>query len=322
MWVGAWVASTALIVALARAVDVARLSRTLVGVDWRWLAAAVAANLLILPLGAQQWRILLPAAARITRRRITGLFAMTSVANNTTPALVGHAAGLLLLAAEPTIGQMAALSVFVLDQAAAGLAKIAVLAVASAVAPMPGWMRSGMIALVVGVSALVVTVAVAAHQHEIVARWSARTAVGSRVRRMLDLLFGWIRALEAARDPRRFVGGFAYALLVRAAEAGGIIAVQIAFGMTPTIASVFLVLSATALSSLVPITPANIGPYEAAAFAAYRALGLSAEAALGIAAAQHVCLLTAAVVPGYLVLTGRRWSPSSADPEPERTGMH
>ena len=55
-----------------------------------------------------------------------------------------------------------------------------------------------------------------------------------------------------------------FAICVKLAEAGAIFAVQHAFGLSLSAESVLVVLAATALGSVVPVAPANIGTYEAA----------------------------------------------------------
>jgi uncharacterized membrane protein YbhN (UPF0104 family) len=276
MRVGAWVVATALIVLLVRAVDFGRALRLIERANPWWLVLAVASNTLIQPFGALQWRSLLPDGVAVSFRRMFRLFALTSVANNTTPSLVGHATGAMLLASEPEVGKATALSVVALDQIAVGLVKLGVIGVAASLLPLPDWMKQGLAGLALAVGVLLAVAVVIA----------ART-----------------RHLAALRQPKRFARGLAFAACVKAAEAGAIFAVQHAFGLDVTAQTVAVVLAASALGSVVPIAPANIGTYEAASFGAYRYLGVDAERALGIAVVQHVCQLLPAVGVGYALLS-------------------
>jgi uncharacterized membrane protein YbhN (UPF0104 family) len=273
---GAWFVATALIVLLVRSVDPARAARIVEHVNSWWLVLAVLSNLLIQPLGASQWHSVLPDGAHVSFRRMLRLFSLTSVANNTTPSLVGHATGALLLANEPEIGRAGALTVMALDQIAVGVAKVIVIGVAAMLLPLPDWMKRGLAGL--GLAVTVVFI--------------AAIVVATRTRHF-----------AALRDPTRFARGVAFALCVKAAEAGAIFAVQQAFALDVSVQSVIVVLAASALGSVVPIAPANIGTYEAASYGAYRFLGFSAETALGIAVVQHVCQLLPAVGAGYVVLS-------------------
>lgn len=282
-WIGiaAWVVATGLLVLLFRAVDLSVVGRAIEHADLRWLIVAVASNLMIQPFGAMQWHTLLPPGATLSRRRTLRLFSLTSVANNTTPSLIGHATGLMLLAAEPTVGKAAALSVIALDQVAVGIVKTALVFSASMLLPLPEWMRRGLAALA-GVVALLLLGAL------IVAR---RT-----------------QYLQRLREPSRFGAAIGFGVCVKLSEAGAILAMQHSFGLATSLESVLVVLAAVALSSVVPVSPANLGTYEAAAYAAYRFLGQSPEAALGIAVVQHVCQLLPAVGAGYLLLSAPSFS--------------
>jgi uncharacterized membrane protein YbhN (UPF0104 family) len=216
------------------------------------------------------------------------LFSLTSVANNTTPSLIGHATGAMLLANEPEIGKSGALTVVALDQIAVGVVKVAIIGVAAALMPLPEWMERGLAGLGLAVAVLFVAAIVIA----------VRT-----------------RHFGALRQPRRFLRGVAFAGCVKLAEAAAICAVQQAFGIAVTASSVVVVLAASALGSVVPIAPANIGTYEAASYGAYRFLGLNAELALGIAVIQHVCQLLPAVGAGYVLLSLPKISPRTSSPK-------
>jgi len=280
--VGAWLVATSLIALLVRSVDPARALRVIARTNPWWLVVAVASNLLIQPFGALQWRSMLPEGAVISFRRVLRLFSLTSVANNTTPSLIGHATGALLLAGEPGIGKAGALSMMALDQMAVGLAKIGIIALAALLLPLPDWMRRGLLGLAIAVAVLI----------------AAGVVIALRTRH-----------LSALRHPRRFLQGASLAVCVKAAEAGAIFAVQQSFGVEANLRTVILVLAASALGSVVPIAPANIGTYEAASYGAYRYLGLDADSALGIAVVQHVCQLLPAVGAGYVLLSWPRLNP-------------
>jgi uncharacterized membrane protein YbhN (UPF0104 family) len=294
MWLAAWLVTTALLVILIRQVDAARLLAALDRASWPWLGLAVAANVLILPVGALQWWILLPAGVVMRYARVLRIFSLTSVANNTTPSIVGHAAAGVMLAAEPGSGAAVGVRVIAIDQVTVGMAKAAVLILAYATGPIPSWMRVGLGTLIGGVAVLVVAIAGAA--------WLFRNSPSLVWLRMT----GWGRQVPAA---------FVLALGVKAAEGLGIAAVQASFGLPVSVGSVSLALAATSLSSLVPIAPANVGPYEAASYAAYLSLGVDRDAALGIALVQHCCQLVAAILPGYLAMLRR---PSQQPPLPRQ----
>lgn len=311
--VGAWLLATALVVVLAQRVGVGRVFASLRAAEAPWLAVAVLCNALMLPLGGLQWRALLPETAVISARRLFRVVALTSVANNTTPSVVGHITGAALLAAEPGVGRAAALSLLALDGIAVGLAKMLVLLLAAFLVPLPSWMHTGVLWLAATVATLIVLTVGAALQHHRVRQWSERVGRGPVLRAVAGLAAEWTTSLDAVRHPRRFGQGLACALLGRALEAGAIVAVLRAFDLDVPIAGVVLVLAATALATFVPFVPANLGTYEASTFAAYRMLGIAPDLALGAALTQHACQLFPAVGVGYVMLTvGARQRPAEA----------
>jgi uncharacterized membrane protein YbhN (UPF0104 family) len=90
-------------------------------------------------------------------------------------------------------------------------------------------------------------------------------------------------------------------LLVKGCEAGGIAAVQLAFDVPVTVHTVALALAATAVATLIPVMPANLGSYEGSVYVALTLAGISPTLALTVALAQHATQLMAAIVPGVLV---------------------
>ncbi len=244
-----------------------------------WLALAVLMQLCIQPLAALQWRALLPEDARTTWRRLLRVFAITSVANNSVSAVVGHATGVALTAAEPGVGTRGALSLLLLDQVCVGVAKLTVITIAASLLPLPTWMHQGVIGLAVGVALL------------------AALAMSTRVWPVLPVV-GAITTVPAAR----LLSAMSCAIGVKLLEAAGIAAVQVALGVPCTATSVALVLAATTLASLVPVIPANLGAYEATVFLALRQVGVSAELAMVTALVQHACQLMAALAPGAVLV--------------------
>jgi uncharacterized membrane protein YbhN (UPF0104 family) len=269
----------ALVVVAARPLDISSLRAGIATASAGWLVLAVLAHMLIQPLGALQWRVLLPATVSVSYSRVLRSFALTSVANNTTNGIIGHSTGVALIAREPDVGVDHALSLLVLDQVCVGIAKLAVLAFAASRAPLPTWMGRGAWGIVAAIVALLLGVVA-------IRRWPALVAQ---------------RSLTIASPPR-IAFGVASALGIRVAEAGGIAAVQTAFGIPCTVSSVAYVLAATTLASFVPVVPANVGTYEAAVFLALRQNGIAAELATVVSVVQHASQLCAALLPGSLLL--------------------
>lgn len=314
-WVVALLCTVAGVWAVAR-VPLGGLGGTLRGAAWPWLAAAVLAHVAIQPIGAWQWRLVLPESTPPVRwRDLLRLFALGAVANNTASSLVGHAAGTAMVAALPGVGSARAVTLLALDQLCVGVAKLAVLLVASqlvavplagAAVVWPAWMAAGVrgIALAVGVLALLAVIVAPA--------LARRTAAGRalprlhpRVDPLVQALAGAVANAMAAVPLTRVMLAAGCAVVVKLCEAVGIAAVQLAFGVPVSPLSVALVLAATTVATLVPVMPANLGTYEASVFAALTAVGVTPELAVAVALAQHGAQLVAAVVPGVLVAWSR-----------------
>lgn len=268
-----------------------------------WLVASIVCYAAILPLWALQWHLLAPPSATLTTRRMLEVVAMTSSVLNTTPMLVGEATGIVLLVTRAGLSRGAALSVLAMDQLLVGLAKLGVLASAALILPLPTWMSHAIVTLVVAVVALLVGLGVASLRHADLTRLSDRILPA----RLRGALANFGPALAPLRSPRLGGGALLLAFAKKLVEVLAILCVQRAFGLSLPLSSAVVVLACLNLATLLPLTPGNVGIYEAAVVFAYRWLGIPTEQALGIAVVQHLAYFIALALPGYWWLgTARR----------------
>lgn len=269
-----------------------------------WLATAVLANLLILPLWAAEWKLLVPGTFRVAYSRMFEVVSVTAAVLNSVPFFAGEASGVALLIGRAGLSRGAALSVLAMDQLLVGFAKLALIAATALYVPLPAWLRGGILSLLGGVVVLLVILLLLAH------RWATlRDRLLDRpsgIRELAARLMAWGTHFDALREPGLAWRLGALALGKKGAELVGILAVQVAFGVEPTIAAALLVLAALSITTLLPVAPANLGVYEATVFATYRFLGIPAESALGMAIVQHLCFLLPALTTGYVLLTVRQ----------------
>jgi uncharacterized membrane protein YbhN (UPF0104 family) len=278
--------ATGIAVLLARTVDISAVTALLRQAAGQWVAAALLCNLLIVFCWTQQWRALMPTASAIAFRRMLPLIGMASLAGNTAPAS-GQISTVVLLSSEPNVPRSVAVSVLALDQVVEGITKLSLLGLVAFLAPLPAWMRPTLLALVLGMMALVAGLVLLANQ----SRW----------------LQQYVQALETLRNGRKVVVSVWWCCLSKISEGVAILAVQNAFGVHVPISVTLLVLAAVQLGTLVPLSPGNIGTYEASAMAAYHEGGVSAEVSLSLAITQHVCLLFSTAGVGYLLFVLRDW---------------
>jgi uncharacterized membrane protein YbhN (UPF0104 family) len=111
----------------------------------------------------------------------------------------------------------------------------------------------------------------------------------------------WARELAILRSVRRAVGALLAVSAMKGAELLAIASVQWAYGVHLPFGGSLLVLAAVILATMVPISPGNLGTYEASVFLAYRHIGVAPELALSLAVVQHVCFMLPAVGVGYVL---------------------
>lgn len=321
----AWLVATLLVVLALRAVGWRETLAAASQARLPWLVVAVACHASVVLLWAWQTWLLLPDAVRARFGRIVEVQAITATAQNTIPAFLGQATGVAVLAERGGAGTAAALSVLAQHSLIEALAKLATLAVAAQVAPLPPWMRRAVLVLGVALAALALGLFAAA--------WLARgrapraddalppslaigladappappadaerraPGLGARVR---AFVVSWAAALDALRSPRRFALAVASGLLMKVMEAGGWTAVERAFGVAPRPGSAVVVLAATNLASALPASPGNLGVYEGAALLAYTALGVPRDQALALGIVGHIVYLVPFVGMGWVVLS-------------------
>lgn len=296
-WGIAWGVLTTLVVVSARTVDWGRVLVELRTVRPGWLALALVANTLVLVGWTQLWRELVPRATPVGFRTMFGINTLTSAVMNTTPLLVGHASAIALLVRRAGLTSSGAFGVIALDQLGEGVSKVLVLLLAALALPLPTWMRSGIIAVAIAVAVLLGVLLVFAHGYRPATLDDARPH--GRVRAAAER---WARDLEVLRSWERAGMALVWAIAMKACEGLGILCVQHALGVHLPLAQVPVVMSAVILATMLPLSPGNLGPYEAATMLAYRYLGIPTERALSIALIQHLAFLVPAIGIGYVML--------------------
>jgi uncharacterized protein (TIRG00374 family) len=298
----AWLAATVLIVVVFRAAGWARVAELGERVDSAWLVMAVFGNLAIQPFAAIQWRLLLPLGQRMRLRKMMSITALSSLAMNTAPALLGHASMVMLLARQPGMCHGTALSVLALDQLTEAIAKVLVVLLAIIVLPVPGWMQQSAIILACAVGLFLVAMIVAARHHDALARW----ATTSRSRSLVPFAARWANRLETLRTPSRFLAALLACLGMKLVEGLAIIATQQALGVDLPASNAILILAAAGFGTMLPLAPGNLGTYEATVILAYKWLGVSTGDAVALAIVQHLAYLAASTGAGYAVLSMRQ----------------
>lgn len=275
--------------------DVGRAVAQLASVHAGWIVLAIGCYAAILPLWAWQWSLLSPPAATSRRGRMLGVVALTSSVLNTTPMLAGEATAVVLLVTRAGLDRAAAISVLAMDQLLVGVAKVCVIAVAAAVAPLPAWMTRAVLGLLAGLVVLGGALVVASWRHADVAGLLTRVVPP----RVATAVGAFARSLEPLRSASRGLPALGLALLKKVVEVAAIVCVQRAFGLALPLSASVVVLAVLSLATLLPLVPGNVGVFEAAVVLALTRFGVSPEEALGVALVQHLGYFVALALPGF-----------------------
>lgn len=297
-WIGGWVVLTALVILGSRSVDWGVVLASARDGNPVWLVLAIGSNAAILLMATSQWLVFLPRGHAVAPKTMFGVIAVMSSVSNGGPLLAGHATGLHLLATRGRVGHAVSLSVMVLDQLSEGIAKVAIVVLAASVTPLAFQYQAVAVTLAVGVPALWVGTVVVAQRGHLLDGLAERA--GGFTGRLIAFLSETARHLEAVREPRRLTVGIALALAQKLAEGLAIACVVWAFGVTLPWWGILGILVAVNLSTLVSVTPANLGMYEASAVLVYLALGLTRETAVTLAVVQHAAYLLPLAGIGWL----------------------
>ncbi len=320
-WLAGWAILTVLLVLALRGIAWNDAVAALLRADPAWLAAAVVANFLILPVAAWQWMFLLPADRDVGFRNMFWIRSVTSTVANGGPFLAGYAATVHLLAVRGGVGYEAGTSMKALEQVAEGIAKLSLVAATVLVVWLPAYFRATALVLVLVVPLLAIGLYVGARRAGALQRWAEGRSgrVGSVLRFVARVADG----LEVIRSPKAFGSGVALALLQKVAEGLALWAVVASLGVPVPAWGLLLVLTAVNLSTMMSVTPANLGIYEGSAFVAYRVAGVGSETALGLALLHHVTYLVPMAGVGWTLLAAeglgfRRLTARAERAEPER----
>ena len=295
-------------------------------VDWTLAIAAVAKakplplilavllNAMILVFATAQWLLFLPEGVSVARSKMFKIMAIMSTVANSGPAGGGAAVGVHLLARQEGVGHSVGLSVLLLDQLVEGLVKVAIVLLAIVVVPIGLEYKAVSATILIGVPTLFFVLTVIAH------RRSALESISERTTGFLGWLLTKLNLvaanLEALRRPKKLSLTVVLGLLQKLVAALAITCILLAFGVVTPWWGILAVLVAVNLSTVVSVTPANLGVFEGAAFLVYRTLGISSDTAVALAIVQHAAYLIPLAGIGWVISSVRPLNISRSKSEP------
>lgn len=283
-WIIGWVVLAVLFAVAAYALPWSDILSALAGAKWQWIVLAIIAGVAGWPFWILQWWLLAPAASRPSMARMAEVTALTGTANASLP-MAGVVAAVGFLIMRGRLSAVAAASVYAVDQLVTGIAKVGILLLAAMLVPVPDWLRAGLLSLSVAVAVLTAVLIVAAHGGERLRRIGA--GFGEKAARFLGIVAQFVDQLEPMRRPLLGLATIMLAFGKKASEVAVALAVQVAVGIEPSLASAVLAVAALSLATLAPISPGNLGIYEATVIFAYQYLGIPLPLAAAAALLQH-----------------------------------
>lgn len=311
-WILGWSVLAAFFAVAAYALPWAEVLAALAGAKWQWLGIALVAAIAGWPFWVLQWWLLAPAAHRPTLDRMAQVTALTGTANVSLP-MAGVVAAVGFLIVRGGLPATAAASLYTIDQMLTGIAKVGILALASVLVSVPDWLRTGLLSLT-GVMVLF-TLALLAAAHGGTTMRRLAVGLGEKPARIVNLLADFIDHLEPMRQPWLGLAVVLLAFAKKASEVAVALAVQIAVGMEPSLAGAVLVVAALSLATLAPISPGNLGVFEATVILSYQYLGVPLPIAAAAAFLQHgVAFATSLLIALYPAWAMPRETRSPAAP--------
>jgi uncharacterized protein (TIRG00374 family) len=300
VWFVAWLTLTGLMVLLWRNIGWQQAWYTATQATPLWIVTALGTNFTILLVLAWQWVLMLPPTHRVAYPLMQRIMFIVVAIAHTGPPLAGHAAGIYLVATRGRTGYAAAVSAKAIDQLSEGVSKLAMLGAVLAWVPISTPLRTASFVVLLGVPLLFVGLVFMAHRANALDYWSDR--LGGRLAALLHFLSSVARQMETIRHPMQLITVLVLGLIQKALEGLAIWAIVVALGMDIPGWGILLCLTAVNMSTMISITPANLGVYEGTAVLVYSLLGVDNETALSAAVLQHVAYLVPFIGCGWITL--------------------
>jgi phosphatidylinositol alpha-mannosyltransferase len=324
-----------LIVLALRGIGFAGIGRSLSNVDPWWLVAALALNALSMFLRAASWQAVLRAALPDVRLRSLVVVRATMIGvlvSALIPGRLGEPARAYLVArrAGDTPRRFPLVLGTVFAQTLINLLALAILA-AITIASL-ALIRAHATALIAAVSVPIAIVAlvVAAPALLEMANRSDHAHLGRILRWLSDQIIQVRRGLRVFTRPRLGAGALVAQLGAWAVQTLAAYAVLNALSLQGKagLAGAAAILLAVNVTALVPITPSNIGIFQAATIAVLAAYGVDAAHALAYGILLQAIEFATAIVLGVPALLGehvslgevRRYAAGTSGPAPDPDG--
>ena len=258
--------STFLLYWCFRQIDLDLFWRDLFRINPLYLLAGLLAVFALILAYAAQWRVFIPIDRRPPYKKLLEAACITMMMANTVP--WGHAVAVYLLGRLEKVSHTLALSVLTLDQLMGGVAKVFLYLTVAWLVPLPVWLGTAIRVFSAAVAVFYLVLLCFAFRHRDLGLQPVQRR-HNLWNRLWRIVAEWAHHLHAIRNIREAAGGLAYALLMRVGEAAAIYVVQLGFGLDLPFWAPWLLVTAINLATMFPITPGNLGIFEATVFYIY-----------------------------------------------------
>jgi uncharacterized protein (TIRG00374 family) len=297
-----------------RQVHWAMLRDALAQVDIPLLALALTAVLATTVAKAARWRLLLrPCCKQIGGMHVLRVLLIGQMGNSFLPARLGDLARAALLGPQAAGGFLAVLGTILVEKTLDGIVGLCILAGLALWTPLPSWLRSPALGLVVLTGTLLALLLFAAvrkrpaiEPHQRSSRWLPE-GTRARMQRMLTSL---AIGLELFKQPVYALLALAWSAAVWGLAALTNVLLLVALGIDAPDWSTWLVLVVGYIANFLPTVPAQVGVFEYAGVLALTVVGVDPEPALAFALLLHLLVYAPPAVlgPVSMAIEGASWA--------------
>lgn len=264
-----------------------------------YLLSALLLTFLIILLHAFQLQLFLPEEKKISFKKLFENYSVFAMMVNLLPFWGGHALFVYLLGHREKVGKAATVSMLTLEQIADGFGKLFIFAWVALFAPIPVWMSKGMKVILVVILIGYLALFFLAFRFKNFQQDSSNLSK-TFFEKMNHFFKTWAFHLHTLRSFRKTIFSFLIILLIKFLETFSIYLIQQAFGIHLPIHAAVLMMAALGISGMLPITPAQIGLFEATALLVYQYLGVDPTHSLLIGFFAHLVRIIPFLGVGYL----------------------
>jgi uncharacterized protein (TIRG00374 family) len=320
------VVSIGLLLLAVSQVDFPSLSAEMGAVNYLFVAAAISVYFVDLAIRAIRWRVLLSGTVSVPARRLYPVLAIGYMANNLLPVRIGEISRAYLVGRREQVDASAVFASVAVERILDGLTVVVLLVSTLPFLPLAVGGDSAWLVALARISGatfgagvvIVVSLVLGRTFWLAIAHRVLGTLPDALRSASLRVVEGFVDGLESLKSPRRLAGVLVLSIVVWIVGAATYFLTAQSFGITLNPIACLTSICVVNLATAVPLAPAGLGAFEAAAQRMFVLLGASLTAAFGVTILLHAVLFFPVVVVGLACLWRagfslvHLWDPSRA----------